>query len=663
MVVIDPVMVRVLRSAVGTGTPHSVSVAAGDELTRGSSGAFLEEALRAVPGIQIQNRFNLSVGERVAIRGFGSRAQFGVRGIRVLVDGIPATLPDGQATIDHLDLSGLGRVEILRGPSAALYGNAAGGVLHFRTLDPAVGAPEVTARSVGGSNGLLTLEGSVSGRSGSTGYRIGYSRMEFDGFRRDPVADDGSAYGAGTRRVINGQVSLPLAGGDLRVVANGLDLAAENPGSLSETLLAEGQRSAFGFNVRSATRKDVLQGQAGATWTGPMGGLEAEFAAWGIRRELDNPIPGRVIDLDRNAGGARALFRSQHDITLGELSVGAGVEGEFQRDDRFNYRNESGARGALLLSQLERVRAGGFFVQTRLDLESGVSFLAGLRYDGIRFSVGDRFVTADNPDDSGSRDMDALSPSFGFVVPATSTLEFFGSLARSFETPTTTELANRPSGAGGFNPLLEPQLGFTVEGGMRGRLGANATFEVTAFQSQLDDELVAFEVPSDPGRSYFENAGSSLHRGWEVAADTRLGERASFRVAYTHVAARFEDFVSDDDDFSGNAIPGLAPNRLDALFTATAGNGFFELRGLYQDDVPVDNGGAFFSESWVVVDARAGLQGVTLGTLDLEPFAAISNVFDRTYNSSVVVNAFGSRYFEPGPGRTFRFGLGVTWGS
>ncbi|MBT3326251.1 MAG: TonB-dependent receptor [Gemmatimonadales bacterium] len=662
VVVIEPVLVRVLKTSMASDLPYSVSVAAGRELTRASSGAFLEEAVRAIPGIQIQNRFNMAVGERISIRGHGPRAQFGIRGIRVLVDGIPATLPDGQSTIDHLDLAGLGRVEVLRGPSAALYGNAAGGVLHFRTLDPSGMPAEASARAVGGSNGLLSLQSNVSGTTGAMGYRVGVSRLTYDGYRLNTVANDGSVYGGGTRTVANGSVSLPLGGGTLRIVANGVDLDADNPGSLSQTRLDQGAREAHRFNVISGTGKEVRQGQTGISWIGDVGEWDAEIATWGIRRELVNPIPGRVVDVNRNAGGARAIFNRGVDFAEGTLAIGGGVEGELQRDRRFNFDNDGGSKGDLSLWQIERVSNGAAFVQGRVDMRAGVTFLAGVRYDRTRFKNEDKFVTIDDPDESGARVMDALSPSAGFVIDAGDDFEVFASVASSFETPTTTELVNQVSGAGGFNPALEPQKGFTVEGGLRGRLSADATLEVTLFQTKLEGELVPFEVPSDPGRTYFQNAGQSLHRGWEVAADTRLSTSVALRVAYTRVNASFEEFRTDDKDYSGNRVPGLAPRRLDALLQADIGAGFFEARGLWQDEVPVDNGGAFASPSHFLMEGRVGLDQFDAGGLLVTPFVAVSNVFDVTYNSSVVVNAFGARYFEPGPGRTFSLGMGVTFG-
>lgn len=659
-IAIEPVVVRVLRSAVGSGNPYAVTVAGGDELSRANASASLEQTLRALPGLQVQNRFNLASGERLAIRGFGGRAQFGIRGIRVLVDGIPATLPDGQTALDHLDLASLGRVEMLRGPSSSLYGNAAGGVLHFETRAPVEGRAEATLRAATGSDGLRTLSGGLSGSAGGVGYRAGVSRYGYDGFRRDPVADDGSAYGRQERTVVNGTADVRVGGGRLRIVANGMDMAAANAGSLSQALLDLGDRQAYRFNVLQGTREDIRQGQLGVTWTGDVGPLGSDVSAWGIRREFEGRIPSDVVAFDRNAGGFRLLLRGAPGGAA-PIRLGGGVETEFQSDDRHNWSNQRGERGALSLDQNERVRSLGLFLQARLEPAAGVAALAGVRYDRFSFEARDRFLL-DGSDDSGDRVMRAFSPSVGIVVEAGRGIEIYGSLATSFETPTTTELANRPDGAGGFNTELEPTRALTTEGGIRARPWAAWSVEATLFRTDLKDELVPFEVPSVPGRTFYRNAGESSHTGWEVTVEARPSAAVTARVAYTRVNARYDSYVLDDDDFSGLRIPGLSPHRVDGWTTFRHGRGFVELRGLYQDAVPVDDANRAESPPSFLADVRLGLERARLGGVTVSPFVALANVLDRRYDASVVVNAFGGRYFEPGPGRTFQAGFGVTWG-
>lgn len=659
---LEPLMVRVLASTIGTATPYPVSVVAGEELTRGKPSAFIEDAVRAVPGIQVQNRYNLAVGERLSIRGFGSRAQFGIRGIRVLVDGIPATLPDGQATLDHLDLAGLGRVEAIRGPAAAAYGNAAGGVLHFRTIDPALEPQAVSVRSTVGSNGLWTAQAHASGSAGEAGYRAGVSRMTYDGFRRNPIADDGSVYGGGTRTIFNGTVDFPLAGGEMRVVANGVELDARNPGSLPMSAVDDEERSAWGFNVRSGASKEVRQGQIGTTWDRAVGSKQLELAGWYIGRDLWNPIPGRVISLVRNAGGLRGQIQGSMGMSAGTLSWRTGLETELQYDDRQNLDNDGGEAGELLLDQNESVRSVGIFGQARLDLTERISILAGARYDDVRFSVTDHFTSGGDPDDSGDRNMSSFSPSAGVVFKPEERIELFGSVSRAFETPTTTELANRPTGAGGFNADLEPQHSVTLEAGVRGRLAERISVEASAFTTDVTDGLVPFYVEPDSTRTFFRNSGRSEHTGWEVSADGELADDATLRLAYTTTNARYVSFTPEGQDYSGNRVPGVAPRSLDAVFSYAPQAGFVEVRGLWRDRVPVDDAGTTRASPYFLLDASAGLDDFVVGNVGLSPFVGVENLTDIYYVASVVPNAFGDRYFEPGPGRTWRVGLAVTWG-
>lgn len=677
VIAIEPVLVRVLPSAIETGAPYPVSVVSGSLLRRSTLSTFIEEAVRAVPGVQIQNRFNLAQGERIAVRGFGPRAQFGVRGVRILVDGIPATLPDGQTTLDHLDLAGLGRVEALRGPNATLYGNAAGGVLHFRTLDPATQPATVGVRWTGGtlgtsrgpaggaetSHSMWALEARATGTAGNVGYRLGVTRTDFDGFRRNPLADDGSTYGSGKRTNANATVSLPLGNGNLRIVANAVDLDAENPGSLSDSLLAVGDREAYRFNVISQTGKDMQQGQLGVSWDGSLGSTSTSFAGWGIGRDLYNPIPGRIVDLGRTAGGARALFQGDFPLGgAGSFSWGAGLEAEVQKDDRLNYENNGGNQGPVELDQDERVLGSGVFVQGRLDADDMISVLVGGRYDRVNFEVTDNYLVGGDPDDSGERTMSAFSPSMGVVIAPSNTFELYGSLGRSFETPTTTELANRPTGAGGFNPDLEPQTGVTIEGGARATFFESLRVEASLFRTKLNNQLVPFEVPSDPGRTYFRNAGESKHTGWEASADWVLVPGLSTRIAYTRVDAVFTAFTVDGTNYAGNSIPGLAPNRVDGLLGFERGLFFADARAIWQDDIPVNDANTATSPSYVVVDVNVGLRQARVGRFSMEPFVGVANLFDENYVASVIPNAFGGRFFEPGPPRTLRFGVGVNWG-
>ncbi|MYB06748.1 MAG: TonB-dependent receptor [Gemmatimonadetes bacterium] len=654
-----PIVVTVLRSPVRLDRlPFSASVLAGSVLSEGNTGLFIEEALHSLPGVRVQNRYNPAMGERISIRGFGARAQFGVRGIKILVDGIPATLPDGQTTLDHLDIGSLGRVEALRGPAAALYGNGAGGVILFESATPYAGPYSQQASVVAGSDGLLRLQATGSGTADNLAFRASIAQHQFDGYRNNPLDMGDDPYSRATRTTVNAGVASSVGGGLLRVQLSGLDLDALNAGSLPAALFDEGSNEAWGFNVRRGTRKYVRQGQAGVSWQGPMGGLEGTFSAYGVRRELDNPIPSAVIDLDRNGGGVRAALAREWETASGVGRVDFGMEGEVMSDARLNFRNDGGESGALTLDQQERVRAAALFGQFRLPVAGRLDAVGAVRFDHFNFRADDNFTAADNPDDSGTRGMSGLSPSLGFHLDL-GRHGLFASVARSFETPTTTELANQPNRAGGFNPDLEPQRGWTVEGGLRGDLGGGVAYDLAAFSSNLTNQLVPFEVPSAPSRRFYRNVGRSRLRGFEASARTALSSSLSVRLTYGYVDARFTEFSVGGDDFADNRIPGIAPHRLEAGLRAHRGPWFGELRLEARDDVPANDANDAIADSFTLVDLRFGASEIAAGTLRLSPFVGITNLTNVRYATSVVVNAFGGRYFEPGPDRGGYLGLSL----
>jgi iron complex outermembrane receptor protein len=657
------VLVNVLRSPIRVDrAPFAVSVIDGEILSRGRSASSIEEALHGLPGVQVQNRFNDAVGEQISIRGFGARSGFGVRGIRVMVDGIPATLPDGQSTLDHLDLGSLGRVEALRGPGAALYGNAAGGVLSFSS-QPASEAwfrPEV--RWMQGEDGMSRLQGTASGTVGETRYLVSASRFDRDGFRTRVGGGPGEVYGTTRRDQVNATLRTSLLGGEARFVLNHVDLASENPGSLSQADLELGDRRAFPGNVNQGTRKDVTQGQVGLSWQGPVGSRELEVATYAIRRQLWNPIPSAVVDVDREAGGVRAILRTEQAGTAGNLWWALGAETDVQRDERLNFTNSGGEPGTLTLDQRERVVGGAVFVQALLPINQVVDVMTGLRYDRIRFSARDRLPRdPGDPVDSGARTLDSASPSFGIHASFSPALGAYMNLSTAFETPTTTELANRPDGAGGFNPEIEPQVGITGELGARGMLGDVAAWELAFFHTVLYNELVPFEVEGAPGRRYFRNSGRSQRDGLEATLQLSPDPAVRARVTLSTNRAVFKDYLVDDNDFSGNRVPGIAPHRLEGILRVGPGSWFAELRGEAMGAIPANDANDAEAPSRRLLDFRVGANEVNLGGVRLSPFVGVTNVFDVVYTSSVSVNAFGARYFEPGPARGVYLGSSLAF--
>ncbi len=657
---LEPVEVTVLRVRTPlSAAPMAVSVREEEALRSARSGTFLEEALQGLPGVQVQNRFNPAVGERVSIRGFGARAQFGVRGVRVMVDGIPATLPDGQSTLEHIDLGSIGRVEALRGPASALFGNASGGVLSFHTTPPATESVKTEAELVVGSHGHRKGQLTGSGTVGETGYLVSLSRLAWDGYRTDPGSDTQATYGAADRLGLNARAIRPLGGGELSVTLNLMDLDAENPGSLPAEMRDDEDRPAWGFNIVQGASKEVRQGQVGTRWMGQGGGMDWDLSLFAVRRDVVNPIPSHIIDLSRDAGGVRLQTGRLESTRWGPLRWYAGLEAELQQDGRLNFGNEQGQRGDLTLDQNERVRSLGVFAQGVIPLPLEGELMVGLRHDRHDFRARDRFPRDEGePSGTGQRGMDALSPSVGGHLPLSDRVDLFASVGTVFETPSTTELANRPGGAGGFNPELEPQRGTSGEVGLRGRFGLNSSWEVTAYRTHLRNELVPFEVPDAPGRTFFRNAGSSRYQGAELTVTMDLPELpVQGNLTYTWTDGRFRSFELDGDALDGNRVPGLAPHRGRAAVRWTPASFFGELSAGYSHRVPVNDDNSEFAPSHTLVELRGGVRNLALGEVTLEPWLAVTNLLDRSHITSVTVNAFGGRFYEPGPGRSLQLGL------
>lgn len=653
-----------------TKIPNSIHTVDRQQISRARTTWGLDEALVNVPGVFVANRYNFSQDQRISIRGFGARSAFAVRGIKLLVDGIPQTLPDGQGQLTNLELGEVDRIEVLRGAASALFGNASGGVISIRTNPHAVEHVREEARFVAGRFGQR------SGRTwnkwqSTTGLRLGdgggsaqltVSRLDYEGERDHSTAD---------QRVLNARVSLPLATGwSLALVtAVGDNPRADNPGSLTLAELHANRDMAPLLNRNRNAGKAVTQLQTGATVRRTMAnGGAAAFTIFGLTRDLKNPITTTYIDLDRVDYGARASVTVP--LPLGSLGhrLTAGFDVQRQRDDRknFSYLNtpgDSAQRDTVRsLDQLERVTEIGPFVQSALELSPSATLTAGLRYDWVQFAVRDRLITASNPDDSGDRLMRAFSGSLGIAANPSSALTVYGNIGSSFETPTTTELANSPSGAGGFNTGLKPQQAWTYELGARGTAGRLA-YSVAAFQADVRDALIPYEIAAP--RFYYRNAGSTRHRGVELSGNLSVVAGVSLNVVWTYSDYHFRHYAFTDSNgthvLDGRALTGIPRHWFHTIVRvqpAALRGAWVELQQSHSSDYFVSDTLGARTSPWWATNVRVGWEGNARG-LRLASFLGINNAFNHLYVSSVVINAARDRFYEPAPGRNVYLGLSV----
>jgi iron complex outermembrane receptor protein len=662
---LPPVTVSVTRSTLPLSkTPLAVQVLNKDDVSRGRSTMGLDEALAKVPGVFIANRYNFSLDQRIAIRGFGARSAFAVRGVKVLVDGIPQTLPDGQGQLTNLELGSVDRIEVLRGSASALYGNAAGGVISIWT-DPHP-RPELRVATGTFDRRLERTWAKWQGTARTGGLSLSASRLTYDG-ARDHSAADFRNVSARLRTAISPVWSLVA-------MANvGDQPRADNPGALTLAELQANRDSAPALNVATRAGKDVLQAQGGATLRRATASGEASVTLFGLTRDLENPQTFAYIRLNRRAYGARAA------LTHG--AVTAGIDLQRQRDDRTNFGNAGGTPDTVRsLDQVEHVTELGPFVQGVVDVTPQIAVTAGLRYDRVAFDVRDRLIgdSAANVkyrNDSGRRVMDALSGSLGATLQAAAGLTAYASVGSSFETPTTTELANRPDTAGGFNRDLNPQRAWTIEAGVRGagrgalkdmERGAGVTWDVALYQAEVQDELIGFEIATSPGRRFFRNAGSARHRGIEVAAGASLVPGVDLRLAWTYSDFRYRRYAftagGTTHVLDGRLLPGIPRNTLRLALQGGKGALWGEWETLYASKSLVDDTLSRTTAPWWATNLRVGWErgeGSGERSIRIAPFVAVQNLFNRKYVGSVVINAAGSRYYEPAPGRNAYLGLTI----
>jgi len=654
---LQPVKVTVSREGARSvlDLPFGVSRLQADSSRTGIRRASLTELLLNVPGLAVSNRFNPTQDPRLAIRGFGARSAFGIRGVRVMRDGVPLTLADGQTAVDFVDLEGVGSAEVMRGAAGALYGNASGGVLELKSDPFPKQKLDGTLRYVMNADAMRST-GTTAGsaRDGALGWRVTGTLNRADGPR--DYADFRSS-------ATNADVAWRKENSALRAQFTWYDSpTAQNPGAVTAAELRNTPTVADSQNIlRQASKKvgqKLLSLSGERSWDA--GSATASvFSGW---RDLYNPQAFAIVGFDRRTLGATARLE-QRGFTrhhLWRVTVGADVQS--QRDDRRNWNNCAGRVGAgrpvaicptfdnqgtETIHQLEKVGSAGLFARGEVN-RAWLTVTGTLRGDQTAFTVRDyraRYAVGGRVE---SRNMSAFTPMLGLSFRVRPTLSLYTNLASSFETPTTTELANRPDGSAGLNRDLQPQRGGTLEAGLKGIVGRHLFVDLALFNIRTRDELIPYDIPNSGGRRYFRNAGETLRRGAE------LGVTGTFGIfdlggTLTRIAYTYEDYLVGTTRLDGKDVPGVAPTTSSLYATARHRLGFATLEMQQGARTAADDANANYAPGWVLWNARVGLP--TRNRWGVSPVIGIDNLFDRHYAANIVTNATRSRFYEPGAGR------------
>lgn len=648
-VTLEPITVtapRVERDL--TRTPQAVAVVPVEDLQDGRQGLQLDESLNRVPGVFMQNRYNFAQNLRVSIRGFGARAPFGIRGIRVFVDGIPETLPDGQSQVDAIDLESVDRIEVIRGPSSALYGNATGGVLDIHTMEGPLD-PYLELRGTAGSDDFRRLGARGGGQHGPWNYHASGWDLRYDGFREQSATE---------KRMVNTRIRRDLdESRRLSTVFTALDQPlGEDPGGLTREQARENRRGANPNAVALDAGQEVEQQRIGLLYEDSDlagGTLRARtfYTNRDFRQQLPFPGPS-LIEFDRDFYGAGVDFGREFADAPVPVRFLVGIEADQQRDDRQRYSvNPEGEVTGQTQDERQTATSVGLFGQTDVALGPRLDWTLAGRLDRVRFRIDDRLPG--DADQSGSRTFDEVSLATGLSYQFHPDHAVYTSVGSSYETPTFTEFA-RVDGSGGFNPDIDPQRALNIELGVKGFLGARLRYDLAVFAVRTRDEIVNIQTDGNA----FSNAGRTRRHGVELGAEYFLSDRLSLAGAYTWSDFRFRDFEDDDgNDFAGNRLPGLPRHALFGEVAWREPDGAYALLDtLIVSSVYADNANDEAVAGHGVVNARIGTVQ-TMGASEVETFVGINNLLDKDYFSNVRINAAGGQFFEPAPGRNVHAGV------
>lgn len=592
--------------------------------------ATMNELTYALPGVFISNRENYALGERMTIRGLGWRSQFGVRGVQVILDDMPLTVADGQTIMNMIDPAMVKRIELLRGPSSTFWGNSSGGVLYASTK-PSVDAPLLQYRGYAGSYNTIKQELQINKQFEATRLFGYFTFFDTEGFRNHSAARmyRGSF---GTDHNITPNSSLSF-----RIAYAGMP-KAQHPGALTETDAEETPRNATPNFVSSSAGKQFDQWMATGSFLQEFNSGLMNLSVHGVYRDVQNPLPFGEIGLERNAGG----FRATYQFTDLPIDLHTGAEIKLQNDKRI----ENNPSGSVVVDQTELVINQALFLRAGLPLSNRLKASAGVRLDRLTFSADDALQA----NIEGDRSFLSVNPSLGFIYRLNNS-QIFANFSTAFESPTTVELVNRPEGGNGFNQTLDPEKTVSLEIGIRGQRSL-ISYDITVYGMQVNDLIVPFQLEND-GPTFFRNEGQTLHYGLESGIFVQLNNNLNVRLMLNLMKAEF-----NEGNLEGNDVPGVAPFRFGGGITYQPKNHAFSLDNEWIGRYQVNSINSNTSNPYSVFHLRWSYNSDKFSNkFSFSPFIAVNNLFNTRYNSSVAVNAFGGRFFEPGSDRNFRLGI------
>ncbi len=635
--------------------PESVSVVNEEDVQLGRQQLGLDESLNRIPGVFIMNRYNFTQDLRIAIRGAGSRANFGIRGIKIFIDGIPATLADGQSGVDDIDLGSIKRVEVIRGPASSLYGSSAGGVISIFTEDGPK-TPFVEADATAGQYDMQKFQFKTGGQYKKLNYLVNAWHLGMLGYRQHSRVD---------QWLINSKFRYDIDNAsDVTVILNGVDSPiAEDPGGLTASLAKTDPRSAWSSNLAYDAGEALDQERMGIVYRNQLTeNSEVRLRNYYVWRHFLTFLPlgsSGVSGFNRFFYGGGAQYTYSGDLFGHTNSFTTGVDVDSQNDHRRRWDNNFGFKGPLTENQNEDAMAYGFYFREAYNLTEALQLSAGGRYDVVDLSVGDLFLA--NGNQSGNLNFDQFSPSVGLVWSVLPELSVYANYGTAFETPTFVELGGLSSdlttNLGGYTNV-KAQTADSYEAGLRGNLWDNrVTYNFAGYVMKVKNEITNVETLGN--RGVFDTADTDRN-GAEASVVVRLPMHVRWTTSYTYENFHYSKFPTHPE-FVGNRMPVIPVNMAYTELAYRPETGFYATWDLHWvGRFYTNNANSTINPAYTVSNLRFG-ERYNLGKVAVGPFFGINNLFDEKYNENVRVNAFGGRYFEPAPRRNIYGGVTVRY--
>jgi iron complex outermembrane recepter protein len=650
---LETVVISATRlTQIDTKAPLAVTVLDKNRLQTGTQQMSPYEVLGAIPGVFAMNPDNYAQDLRISIRGFGARAAFGIRGIRVFTDGLPEGTPDGQTDVDNLDMGLIRSMEVLRGAASGLYGNASGGVIYMLTENASEEKPILEAQFSAGNYGFQRYQLKIGQKIKKFGYFINGSSNKTEGYR---------AWSGMQNAIFNAKLSYDFnKNTKLTLLGNfGNSNKANDPGALTEQQITENPRQAGVNNLLFETGEKVQQGRIGATFETKIKTKHSLSArAFYTSRSLINRLAiasNGYGDLQRNYYGFGLGYQLIEKIAKKSyrLKIGLDLENQADTRQRFAYlklfRADSTVyyqQGNQALNQLETFKSTGIYLLQDLELTSKLLLSAGIRYDDLKLEAKDNFLS--NGDQSGKQHFSKVNPFFGISHRYLKNASIYTNFSSTFETPTLNELSNNPEGTGGFNPNLAPQKAQSFEIGTKGYVLDKLRFDFALFYILTKNDFVPYQIMGISGKTFFKNAGETERKGIELAFSYPIVENLTAYFTQTFSNFKYKNFVNNGVDYAGKTLPGIPKTntQIELRYAPSSERFFASIQARHIGKIQANDANTAASKAYSILNLRLG-STFSFKKTQLEPFIGLNNLTNTQYIANVQINAQADRYFEP----------------